>query len=408
MLERLRAFAADVHAFPWRISAITLSDRFREESLGMRASSLTFTTVLALVPFFVVALAVFTAFPIFGKLQDGLQSWLVVSLVPDSIARQVLGYLTQFSSKASRLGMVGFTVLVVTVLALVLTIDRTLNTIWRVKRLRPLGQRVLIYWAVLTLGPLVLGASLAFSSYVMSASGGLVSALPSFLRFVLDLLEWGALTAGLAAIYHYVPNMHVKWRYAFMGGIFAATLIEVAKKGLGLYLANVPTYSMVYGTFATLPILLIWIYVAWMVVLAGAVLTAYFPSLMAGGKSTFAYPGSAFGLAVETMAALHEARHSDHKGLSTYELTRALNTDSLLLTPALETLLELDWVARIHDANSRSNDTDEYRWLLLIDPATTALSPLLQRLLIARVPSMEPLWYHGGLDRLWVVDVFKK
>lgn len=390
------------------MSATTLHERFLEESLGMRASSLTFTTVLALVPFFVVALAVFTAFPIFGQLQNGLQQWLVNSLVPDTIARQVLGYLTQFSAKASSLGMMGFTVLVFTVLALVLTIDRTLNTIWRVKRLRPLGQRVLIYWAVLTLGPLVLGASLAFSSYVMSASGGLVQALPGGIRLVLDMVEFLALMAGLAAIYHYVPNMPVQWRHALTGGFVAAGLIEIAKKGLGLYMANVPTYSMVYGAFATVPILLIWIYVAWVVVLAGAVLTAYFPHLLAGGKRSVPYPGSAFGLAIAAVAALHTARHSESKGLNTHHLTQTLNVDSLQLTPALETLLELDWVARIHEGQTRDSDDEDYRWLLLVDPQTTALAPLLQRLLVARVPGLEPLWYHGGLERLWVVDVFPK
>jgi YihY family inner membrane protein len=141
-----------------------LGERFREDRLGLTASSLTFTTTIALVPFFTVALAVFTAFPMFSKLQGTLQTWLVQSLVPDAIARQVLGYLTQFAGKASRLGVVGLGVLFVTALALILTIDRTLNNIWRVKRPRPFAQRVLVYWAAMTLGPLLLGASLALTS----------------------------------------------------------------------------------------------------------------------------------------------------------------------------------------------------------------------------------------------------
>ena len=173
--------------FPWKTTAQTLRERFREDHLGLTASSLTFTTILALVPFFTVALAVFTAFPIFGKLQDALQGWLVSSLVPDSISRQVLGYLTQFASKASSLGAAGFSILLATALALILTIDRTLNDIWRVQRLRPLGQRVLIYWAAITLGPLLMGASLALTSYVMSASGGLVKRLPMLQPYRIDL-----------------------------------------------------------------------------------------------------------------------------------------------------------------------------------------------------------------------------
>src|SRR5688572_5889113 len=129
-----RQLLTDLSRFPWASTAQTLRQRFREDRLGLTASSLTFTTTIALVPFFTVALALFTAFPIFGKLQANLQTWLVQSLVPESISRQVLGYLTQFAGKASRLGSVGLAALLVTALALVLTIDRTLNGIWRVKR----------------------------------------------------------------------------------------------------------------------------------------------------------------------------------------------------------------------------------------------------------------------------------
>ena len=179
-----RQLLADLTRFPWRSAAVTLGERFREDRLGLTASSLTFTTTMALVPLFTVALAVFTAFPMFGKLQQAVQAWLVQSLVPEAIARQVLGYLTQFAGKANRLGIVGLGVLFVTALALVLTIDRTLNSIWRVKQPRPLGQRVLVYWAVMTLGPLLLGASLSLSSYLLSASRGLVNTIPGTVQFL--------------------------------------------------------------------------------------------------------------------------------------------------------------------------------------------------------------------------------
>src|SRR6185436_3426341 len=195
--QLLAELAAELARFPWRSTALTLRERFREDRLGLSASSLTFTTTIALVPFFTVALALFTAFPIFGKLQANLQTWLVQSLVPESISRQVLGYLTQFAGKASRLGSVGLAALLVTALALVLTIDRTLNGIWRVKRPRPLAQRVLIYWAVMTLGPLLLGASVSVSSYLLSASRGLVSAMPGALQVLLGLFEYFLLAAGL-------------------------------------------------------------------------------------------------------------------------------------------------------------------------------------------------------------------
>src|SRR6188508_157531 len=125
----LRQLLTDLRRFPWKSTALKVGERFREDRLSLTASSLTFTTIIALVPFFTVALAVFTAFPMFSKVQGALQAWLVQSLVPDAIARQVLGYLTQFAGKASRLGVVGLAALFFTALALVLTIDRTLNGI---------------------------------------------------------------------------------------------------------------------------------------------------------------------------------------------------------------------------------------------------------------------------------------
>jgi membrane protein len=151
--QSLQDLLSDLSRFPWRGTALTLRDRFREDHMGLTASSLTFTTSIALVPFFTVALAIFTAFPMFSKLQGALQAWLIQSLIPDNIARQVLGYLTQFSRQANKLGIAGLAVLLVTAIALILTIDRTLNGIWRVKKARPLTQRVLIYWAAITLGP---------------------------------------------------------------------------------------------------------------------------------------------------------------------------------------------------------------------------------------------------------------
>ncbi|MBE0475125.1 YihY family inner membrane protein, partial [Rhodoferax sp.] len=131
--QRLDVFLKDLANFPWKNTAHTLRERFGEDHLGLTASSLTFTTTIALVPLVTVALAVFTAFPMFAKFQVVLQQWLIQSLIPDTIARQVLGYLTQFAGQASKLGGVGLAALFVTALALILTIDRTLNAIWRVR-----------------------------------------------------------------------------------------------------------------------------------------------------------------------------------------------------------------------------------------------------------------------------------
>ena len=393
--------------FPWKTTAQTLRERFREDHLGLTASSLTFTTILALVPFFTVALAVFTAFPIFGKLQDALQGWLVSSLVPDSISRQVLGYLTQFASKASSLGAAGFSILLATALALILTIDRTLNDIWRVQRLRPLGQRVLIYWAAITLGPLLMGASLALTSYVMSASGGLVKRLPDGVQLLFDSIQFVVLAGGMAALYHYVPNTPVKWRHAWTGGLFVAVCIELAKKVLAVYLGKVPTYSVVYGAFATLPILLVWIYVAWVIVLLGAVVTAYLPSLLAGVARRGTVAGWTFQPAVEVLQQLHRVRHQPLKGLRPSQLAQLLRVDGLQLAPVLEALTALDWVGQVNDAAVGEADVPESRYVLLANPRTTPLAPLVQRLLLERSESLQPLWSKARLEGLLLEDVLQ-
>ncbi len=397
----LRQLLTDLRLFPWKSTALKLGERFREDRLSLTASSLTFTTTIALVPFFTLALAIFTAFPMFNQVQGALQTWLVQSLIPDAIARQVLGYLTQFAGKASRLGSAGLAALVLTAFALILTIDRTLNSIWRVRRPRPLAQRVLIYWAVMTLGPLLLGASLSISSYVVSASRGLVGAMPGGVRIGLDLFEFLLLSGGLAALYRYVPNTHVRTRHAWAGALFAATGIVLAKKLVTLYFGVVPTYSMVYGVFATLPILLVWIYVAWVVVLLGAVIAAYLPSLLVGGGRDAVGPGWQFQLALEVLQQLHQARATARHGLSLPELARQLRVDPLQLEPLLETLVGLDWVGRVNEVE----DDERTRYLLLAEPGSTGLEPLLRNLLLAPSEATAALWQASRLSAVSLKDV---
>jgi len=384
----LREFWSDLLRFPWRNTAITLRERFREDRLGVTASSLTFTTLISLVPLFTVALAVFSAFPMFDRLQDTLQQWLVGSMVPETIARPVLEYLTQFASKAGQMGWTGALAFLVTALALVLTIDRKLNDIWRVRRSRGLTQRVLVYWAVLTLGPLALALSLTFSTYLLGASRGMVGEMRGGTQFLLQLLQFSVVTGGVAALYRYVPNTHVRWSHAMLGGVFVATGFEVGKKLLAWYLAEVPTYSVVYGTFATLPILLVWMYLAWVIVLLGAVVAAYLPSLLLGIARRGDTPGWNFQLALEVIGELRRSAGNEQRGLSLEALAQRLRVDPLQLEDATGTLLAMDWVGRL--------DEGDGRYVLLIDADTTPLAPLAERLLLARRPSTGAFWSTGG------------
>ena len=398
---RLARWFVALSRFPWKTTAKTLSQRFAGDQLALTASSLTFTTTLALVPFITVALAVFTVFPMFGTVQGVLQKWLIDSLVPDNIARQVMSYLTQFSGKASKLGSVGVAVLFATTLMMILTIDRTLNQIWKVRRPRKLGQRVLIYWAVITLGPLLLGASLTLTSYALSASQGVVGRLPGGVQFLLNGLEFALLAAGVAALYRYVPNTHVKWAHAWAGGLFVSLGIELAKKLLGVYMGAMPTYSVVYGAFATVPILLVWIYVAWVIVLLGAVIAAYLPSLLAGVARHSAAHGWQFQLAIEALQQLERVCHTEAKGLTLMQLSAALEVESLQLEPVLATLTLLDWVCPLDEMESSAAS----RYVLLADPDATALSPLMELLLLERVGSTQNLWENARLSALNMRDV---
>ena len=277
--EQLTRLFGTLQNWPWLDTLRTLRQRFREDRLGITASSLTFTTLISLVPLVTVMLAVFSAFPMFNRFQGTLQSYFLQALVPDSIARPVLSALTQFASRSSRLGGAGLAVLVFTAITLMLTIDRTLNGIWRVRQPRPIAQRVLVYWAAATLGPLLLGVSLSLTSYALSASEGLVEALPGGVSLLINLSEFGLLALGMAALFHFVPNTDVRWRHAIAGGVFVSVGFELAKKVLAWYLASIPSYSVVYGAFATVPIFLLWLYLGWVIVLLGAVIAAYAPSL---------------------------------------------------------------------------------------------------------------------------------
>ncbi len=387
----LSTLKVTLQTFPWRETARTLAQRFREDRLGNTASSLTFTTLISLVPLFTVVLAVFTAFPMFGKLQSALQQWLADSLIPEAIAKQVMGYLTQFAAKSSRLGLAGIVVLLVTAISLILTIDRTLNAIWRVRRSRPLAQRVLVYWGVLTLGPLLLAGSLAITSYVVSASRGLVGGMPGGLGVVLDVFQFALMAAGMAALYRYVPNAEVKWNHALSGGVFVAIGLELAKRVLGWYLARVPAYSAVYGAFASVPILLLWVYVLWLIVLLGAVIAAYLPSLLSGIARREDRPGWRYALALELLRELVAHRSGRHLG----EIAQTLRLDPLQLEEPLEVVESLGWIGALQDG----------RYVLLVDPTTTPLAPMAARLLLSVNVHTQKTWDKNRLQSLMLVDV---
>ena len=392
---------AALQAWPWLDTLRTLRQRFREDRLGVAAGSLTFTTMVSLVPLLTVTFALFTAFPMFASFRKALEVYFLQNLVPDAIARPVFKQLTLFASKASQVGAVGLVVLVLTAIVLLLTIDRSLNAIWRVRQTRPLAQRVLVYWATATLAPLVLGVSLSLTtSYAASASRDLIGALPGGVSLLLGLVELGLMAVGVSALFKFVPNTQVRWSHAALGGVFVAVGFELAKRGLAWYLGLAPTYTTIYGAFATVPILLSWIYLGWVIVLLGAVVAAYAPSLQMRVVRQRHTPGWRFLLALAVLRELAQARQGPARGIAVVELCERLRLDPLQVEPVLEQLQGMDWVGVLEEPGLA-------RHVLLVDPAHAPVAPLVQTLLLSVRSEDDPFWQYTGLSQMRLADALQ-
>ncbi len=356
--------------------------RLDEERLPQVAGSLTFTTVLALVPILTIALAIFTTFPLFNTFRASLEAYFVRNLMPQGIANTILGYLTQFSSKATRLSAVGAVALIVTAVMMMLMIDRVFNQIWRVKTTRPITQRILVYWAIVTLGPLLIGASITLTSYVFTATNGVLrSSIPFSGGVLYSTISILLTTVAFTLLYIVVPNRLVEWRDAVCGGLLAAIAFEVVKRLFAVFVVKVPTYTVVYGAVAAFPIFLVWIYLGWLITLGGAVVTAALPIVKYERWWHVPQPGSAFVDAMALLAVLYEARTSANSAVVDSKLlrdkTRLGFDESEVL---LEKMLDAGWVGRIKaDGPKRmqwgKRITDGLdRWALLANPQQLTLA----------------------------------
>jgi membrane protein len=250
--------------------------RFQEERCPQIAASLAFTTLLAIVPIITVALTAISAFPAFRGLLQHVERFLVRTMLPESAA-MVAGYAEQFAANAARLTTLGIALIFVTAVIVLLTIDRAFNQIWRVPRPRGLVPRLVVYWALLTVGPPLIGASLALTSWLVSQSLGIVKDTPLAAEVMLDVVPVLLTACAFTLAYIAIPNRRVRVRDALAGGVAAAVAFEATKHGFAFFIAQFPTYKLVYGAFASVPIFLLWIYLSWVVVLLGAVMAAVMP-----------------------------------------------------------------------------------------------------------------------------------
>lgn len=350
-----------------------VTNRFAEDRCVQVAGNLTFTTLLALVPLFTIAFALFTAFPVFEDWSNAFKIFLLTTLVPEMGGKVITVYMQQFADNAAKLTALGLVFLAVTAAALMLTIEKVFNVIWRARRPRSALQRLMIYWATLTIGPLLIGASITLTSWLVTQSlgltGGPQDAQAFFLRVVPVLLN----AAAFASLYLVIPNRKVLLKDAVIGGVLAAIVFEVMKRGFGLYVQLFPTYALIYGTFATVPIFLLWIYLSWIVVLFGAVVVAVLPYWRLGIRRDLEEPGAVFFLALKLIETLF--REHQRAGTPTAAQLALLSgvaeddTEHLL-----ERMEEAGWVRRVQPTG----------WVLARDLGTLKIADVYRSFVLGR------------------------
>jgi membrane protein len=341
--------------------------RFLQHNCTEVAASLTFTTLLSLVPLIAIALSVVAAFPAFTEYSAQIKSFVLTTMVPDTANKVIAVYVQQFADNAVQLTAIGTAFLGVTALALMLTIDKSLNAIWRVTRLRPLLHRLLIYWATLTIGPLLIGASLSLTSWLMSISMGLTQDIPGINGALLQLAPLVLTSVAFSIPYLIVPNRRVIWRHAIAGGVAAAIGFEVMKRGFAVYITHFPTYQAVYGAFATIPIFLLWIYLSWLMVLLGAVIAASLSSwrFLKWQQQDTTAQGKQFIDALRLLQALGEAFKNGK-----------VETYSTLHKQLMLSFEEMEWIL---DLMSRANLVRQVKtggWVQILDPGNVTVADI--------------------------------
>jgi len=319
--------------------------RFNQDRCFQIASSLTFTTLLALVPLVAITLALVAAFPVFSGLGEQIHAFLLANMLPEKAGKVVTGYIEQFSGRAGQLTALGTAVLAIAAFMMMFTIEGAFNSIWRVSRPRPVAQRILIYWATLTLGPVLIGASLSITSYLVGASLGFVRQTPYAGAAIPGLVPFALTCAAFTLLYHIVPNCSVRPRHALIGGLVAGLAFEIMKRSFALYIAKFPTYTLVYGAFAVIPIFLLWIYLSWVVIVIGALITALAPDFSVLRETAKRTPGSGFAEALALLLVLARAQ----QGPELLEMGQIAERASLTgdrTESHLERMVARGWVTR--------------------------------------------------------------
>lgn len=247
--------------------------RCLDDRITIIAGHLTFVSMLALVPMLVVIFSIFAAFPMFTELRQQLETFLFANLMPTS-GEVLTEYLNTFVGNVSKMTSIGVVFVIVVAVNLISTIDATMNRIWRNHQRRRLSVALAVYWMILTLGPLLMGSGMAVTSYLISLTTFAEDYVTGFRTMLLSVVPVVTSLIAFLILYVMMPNRLVKVRHAIWGALVAAILFELAKRGFAAYITAFPSYEAIYGALAAIPIMLLWIFVSWNIVLIGAELTA--------------------------------------------------------------------------------------------------------------------------------------
>lgn len=346
------------------------------------ASALAYTTLLSLVPLIAVMFGFLGALPGFAGFEVLISDFIFTNFVP-AFGETIDGYLGQFADRASQLTITGLMILLAIALMLMATIENAFNGIWRVSERRRPVLRFLVYWLLLTLGPIMIGIGLASTSYLLTTSAVDVVGLGSLKQQLLSVMPFLLSTVALTLLYILVPNCHVPVRYALLGGLIGALLFETAKYGFAWFVKTVPAYEAIYGTLAILPIFLIWIYLSWIVVLFGAVLSYALTTFQRHTRAEESQRDWDLVDVCLLLAALWQAQR-DGRGLTLEQLAEA--------GPELPIQHWLSMLDELRTAQWVFEDESGY-WLLLRDLSEQTLLDL-HRLMPRKLPD-EAASYSG-------------
>jgi membrane protein len=354
----------------WRF-AVHVVRRYSSDSCFRVAASLSYTSLLALVPLIALGLSILTAFPAFQEVRDELQKAIIQNLLP-SASQLALDSISSFINNAGSLTAMGVLGLAVVAVMLLSTINDSLNAIWRVTRQRPLHLQILVYWTLVTMGPLLIGASVSLSGYAFAVVrwagiNGSASSPGDLVRLASVPLS----TIGFSLLYLVVPNRSVARSHALTGGVVAAVLFELLKYGFGLYLKYFPSYEAIYGAASFVPIFLVWMYMSWAVVLLGAEVAAALPEWRAIFRSDAAIRtsgGLRLSIALAVLRRLYEASRG-HRPMPKFgRLVRGMAATPAELDSVLNELGKAGYVAPV----------GRDRWVLARDPETLTLYDVAQ------------------------------